>query len=337
MTPRHRKPGLERLSWLLLRLAGRVPDEALAVMRTCVAEAEPETVVAMIADALRPGRLALTADEAAVAGAALRTHGGEARLADQAPRIVGLPPPLYQFATPGGGDPIAAAADEAAVRAAGLVAAGLVGLWRVRRSSGRATVTVRLAEVAPTAKAIEITAEMQQAIGAAGETSPCVEVFAEGADLTPYHEAALAAAALVWSAAALPEIQLARAFDGADPDTGPFFAADHPRVDIVERQRLLDYLRAGEVVLAGSGFMDDVIDPAGVAEVPVSFRSDGRWIWTDAVSYYLDRHSLAPDPALRAHVLAEDGPPCRLTRLARHRVLAALSTAAMEEPKWQPA
>ncbi|HUZ24181.1 MAG TPA: hypothetical protein VMV07_10505 [Streptosporangiaceae bacterium] len=34
------------------------------------------------------------------------------------------------------------------------------------------------------------------------------------------------------------------------------------------------------------------------------FRTDGEWIWTDTVEYYLSRHGLAPDAQLTAHIEA---------------------------------
>src|SRR3984885_16299249 len=45
--------------------------------------------------------------------------------------------------------------------------------------------------------------------------------------------------------------------------------------------------------------------PATGAAVPVSFRTDETWIWTDAVAYYRSRHGTAPGARLRAHIDAE--------------------------------
>jgi hypothetical protein len=322
------------LAGLLFRLTGRVPDDGLAIMRTCVADGELGEAVEMLATALQTGRLPLTADEAEVARSVLRSVDFDPGLADLADELAELPEPPYTFrAVPAGdaaGDPV----DNAAVASAGLVG-GLRGLWRVDRTSPRATARVRLAEAEPGADLLELTAEMQHGITEAGEVPPRVEVFAAGADLPPYHRAALAAAELVWIEPTLPEPQLVRVFDGADPTTGPFFRADHPRMDGADRDRLLDYLRAGEMVLSSFGFLDDLLDPEAIGAVPVSFRSDGLWVWTDTVSYYLDRHHLAPDPELIAHVLGAQGPPPRLSWLERHRAMRALA-APEEEPAWQP-
>ncbi|WP_346264273.1 hypothetical protein [Saccharopolyspora spinosa] len=40
---------------------------------------------------------------------------------------------------------------------------------------------------------------------------------------------------------------------------------------------------------------------ATVSVVPVSFRSDGVWIWLDIVCYYLEQHGLASEEQLLAH------------------------------------
>jgi hypothetical protein len=102
------------------------------------------------------------------------------------------------------------------------------------------------------------------------------------------------------------EFQVARVYDFADPATGPGFAPDHPVIgDSAERERVLAYLRGGDPVLITTARQDDILDPAAGAVVPVSFRTDGAWIWTDAVTYYLSRHGTAPDVQLLAHIDAE--------------------------------
>jgi hypothetical protein len=102
-----------------------------------------------------------------------------------------------------------------------------------------------------------------------------------------------------------PEFELARVFDFADPVTGPGFEPGHRVItDQAERDRLLGYLRGGEMVMTSTARMHDVLDPEKGEVVPMTFRTDGTWIWTDTVVYYLDRHGLAPDPQLTAHIEA---------------------------------
>ncbi len=118
-------------------------------------------------------------------------------------------------------------------------------------------------------------------------------------------------------------VRLARAFDGADPEGGPFFHPDHPLLDGPDGERVLAYLRGGELVLDTPGSLKDVLAEGHEAVVPAGFRSDGRWVWPDTVAYYLKRHRLAPDPELTAHVLGAPSPR-PLSRLDRHRALETL-------------
>jgi hypothetical protein len=102
-----------------------------------------------------------------------------------------------------------------------------------------------------------------------------------------------------------PEFKVARVFDFADPATGPGFEPGHAVIDDpAERDRLAAYLRGGYPALTTTTRMTDVIDPTMGASVPGSFRTDGEWIWTDTVEYYLTRHGLAPDTRLADHIRA---------------------------------
>jgi hypothetical protein len=104
------------------------------------------------------------------------------------------------------------------------------------------------------------------------------------------------------------EFTLARVFDFVDPETGPGFAPGHPRIEDPEELRaLVAYLDGGTPVLLTPSLLDDVVDPGRTAVVPVNFRTDGTWIWTDTVTYYLEHHGLAPEPDLLGH-LRERGP-----------------------------
>ncbi len=332
-------PARADLHALLLALAGRIPDEILAEMRGCLADGEEAELAALLATALEPGWLALTEAEAALIEALLAACDADPVLADRAPRLGEPPVPPYRFgdqyeiAIPPGGEARQDAVDEAAVEAGERVG-GLIALWRVYRHAHEGPARrVYLAETEAQADLLELVAETQYALTEASEDTPRVEMFAEGTPLPPYHAAALDGATLIW-AASDTGVRLARAFDGADADAGPFFRPDHARLDGADSERVLAYLRSGEPILDAPGAMDDVVEPGGA--VPAGFRSDGRWVWPDAVTYYLERHRLAPEPDLVAHALAApDGPSDPLNRLTRHRVLTTLFAPTGGEPAWQ--
>jgi hypothetical protein len=109
----------------------------------------------------------------------------------------------------------------------------------------------------------------------------------------------------------VPAMPVARVFDGLEPGTDePYFASDHPVVqDAAERERLATYLKAGRPILSTSAHQIDRVDRSRGEVVPLTFRTDGAWIWTDTVTYYLEAHGLAPDPELGAHI-ARSGYTC---------------------------
>ncbi|GAA0239527.1 hypothetical protein [Cryptosporangium japonicum] len=342
----------DRLHTLLLGLAGRVPDDGLALMRTFLADDDEAELAVLLSGAVESGALPLLAGEERTIREFLTYHGF-----GMSPRETHalLPPPGVRFA------PSAARGDDDLIdeglpeRVAQEVGDRLVGLrsaWRAWRTlpaaqstepapdaptgtpnpfSGEVSVAdprrparVFLFEADGDADLVELTAEIQQWLAEIGEEPPRVEVFGPGTELSAYHEAALSGGALLWSAEPVADPRLARVFDGADPGTGPYFHPDHPRTDDADRERLLAYLTAADAVLATPGTMDDVVDAGRGAVVPLTFRSDGVWIWPDAVAYYVREHGLAPEPDLAAHIRSADGPPAPLSRLSRLRVMAVL-------------
>lgn len=97
--------------------------------------------------------------------------------------------------------------------------------------------------------------------------------------------------------------KIARVFDFAKPDTGPGFDPRHRVItDSGERDRMLRYLTSGTTVLHTTARTRDVLSPDAGQVVPSSFRTDGEWIWTDTVAYYLEQHGMAPDEELAAHI-----------------------------------
>ncbi len=56
------------------------------------------------------------------------------------------------------------------------------------------------------------------------------------------------------------------------------------------------------MVLAARSYDTDAFDPGRAPSVPLTFRTDGSWVWPGAVAYYLREHDIAPDPELLAHI-----------------------------------
>jgi hypothetical protein len=230
---------------------------------------------------------------------------------------VGCEPRPHTFDPPRAGH-----ADDRAVVGAVSVIAGAEACWVSLRDG---TDRVHLVQADPAADLPAVAQAAQRVLTG----TPRVEVFANDERLPGYHELALRAATLLWSRHPAPPVTVARVFGGAGP-AGPWFAPDQELVtDSALLATMLDFLRAGEVVLATETRLTDVLTrSAGV--VPASLRSDGVWVWSEATTYYLDRHRLAPDPGLAGHALTTS-PGARLSPLARHQVLVALHAMDQEE------
>jgi hypothetical protein len=186
---------------------------------------------------------------------------------------------------------------------------GTVGVWRAWRlgpdggDGPPVSRRVYLAEVDPGVPAWEVETEARRALRRDGEDFPQVEVYWTGDELAPYHRTALANAALL-QARRLGRVRPAATFDGPEG-----FAPDHPHCADADREALLARLRSG-VPLKGTGVSAaaDVVDPARGRVVPTGYRTDGRWVWSDAVGYYLDIYGLTLDPDLAAHLRTTEQP-----------------------------
>ncbi|MGH3663998.1 MAG: hypothetical protein ACRDTU_15905 [Micromonosporaceae bacterium] len=209
--------------------------------------------------------------------------------------------------------------------------AGFTGLWRTWRLPGFATSwppprRVYLMQVAGDKPDLlpGHAAGMQSTLVAAGETFPQVEVFTEAENLPPYQRAALGWSALLATADPAPPIQIAGLFDAVEDTGGPGFSSTRPRLDGEERDRVLCYFDAGTALLPTTALMVDVLDDARRPVVPMGFRTDGQWVWSDATAYFLRRHGIAPDTELLDHVRDRRYQPGSVGAVALHRAMAAL-------------
>lgn len=71
-----------------------------------------------------------------------------------------------------------------------------------------------------------------------------------------------------------------------------------PRLEDAERERVAAFLAAGAPILLTTALGQDKLDPARGTVVGASFRTDGTWVWSDGVEYYVRVHSVAPEDAL---------------------------------------
>ncbi len=160
--------------------------------------------------------------------------------------------------------------------------------------------------------------------------------FPRTPDHTPDWLAAAAAAVAVTDASgALPQgstgTLLVRTFDGMDDNGGPkLFRAP---VSAGEKDLLLDYLKSAPAVLSSRGTAPDLLDPERAPKVPMAFHTDGRWVWSSSVAYYLEHHDVSPDQAFLGHIRDRGHRlPESLPNPVRARALAVATDAPEEEP-----
>lgn len=318
------------LHMLLLRLSGQVPDDMTTMARTQLAQGNLARSARTVALGVLERNVVLgDADRAILTG-----HGVHPGVLSDVDPELDLPveygfssAPADPFQDDG---PDGAAVDQVAsmpeVR-------GLWRTWRQRLDEPGWPRARRVYLVEVDANPVGVTAALQRRLFDSGELCPQVEAYVLGTDVPVYQRLARADGDLLWARSPAPRIRAAALYDVLDPRRGPCFRPDHERIeDAARRHRLIDYLNGGEPLLVTTARMEDMVDPSGGLTVPVTFRTDGTWLWTDVTTYYLERHHLAPDPRLVTHIQARGFRRPRLDGVDLHRAHAALVATAEVDP-----
>jgi hypothetical protein len=248
--------------------------------------------------------------------------------------VEGDPLPYYRFQEDSPG-PDGEALDRVAVEVV-QAAAGARGLWRAWRTAPDGNPwplpeQVFVAEIAADADPVALTRELHHRLAAEGDIHPRVEVLLTGDPAYGYQNSARANGELLWAAQAEHEMRVASLFDGIDEEGNGRFDEDHPRLeDAEERERVLGYLRDGEILMFTPARLDDVIDPARTFAVPLNFRTDGTWVWNDVHRYYLEEHHIAPEADLLAHIRSAGDMP-EVDGVALFRAMKALGVSTDED------
>ncbi|GAB3289731.1 hypothetical protein [Parasphingorhabdus pacifica] len=131
--------------------------------------------------------------------------------------------------------------------------------------------------------------------------APPVEAYAD--ELTRYPRAEANTPSWLAERAGAPgtALRVAEVFDQGD-DGRPTF--DRPGIGAGEHEQLVQYLESAPIVLAARSWDTDQLAPDQPLSVPLTFHTDGSWIWPGAVGYYLRHHNVSPEAELTAHIRA---------------------------------
>lgn len=252
---------LRACHWLLLRVAGHVPDHVLTRCRQLVADRRPVDVGREVADTALARRIALTVADVNVLAELLVADSHVLSMVDVTDADV-IPAcgfvagraqleaaiTLGDEIRPGVARPDPRPEDDVDRAALGAVAddPAIRALWRVWRYPihQSAPLEIRrmyLIECDSEADLITVTATKHATLADAGEIDPQVEVYPTRADLPRYHRLARASGALLWAREPDPGIRIARLYDVVD-DAGPRMEPGHETIDDPEAGRLVAYL-----------------------------------------------------------------------------------------------
>ncbi|MDN5919533.1 MAG: hypothetical protein L0I76_31280 [Pseudonocardia sp.] len=182
---------------LLVRLAGRLPDDLLWRLRDWLAAGAHDSVDAVLPRALLRHRLGLTDHERDLLARCVDQRSPSRRLVDAILPLAGLDDPWTTFAA-GHGLP-----DLAALSATSVVA-GHPGVEELRQSLRGSRGEQRVLLVLGAERPWDLTATLQRLLRVHGDRTPCVEVLPTGMDLPGYHQAAFVGSAPLWTAPAHP-------------------------------------------------------------------------------------------------------------------------------------
>ncbi|MFR9803883.1 hypothetical protein ACL02T_16505 [Pseudonocardia sp. RS010] len=173
---------------LLVRLAGRLPDDVLWRLRDWLAAGAAAPVGALLPRALLRNRIGITDAERTL----LAATAGENRLVDA----------VLPLHTPDAPHPAFAAGPELpdlAVLGARAVVAGHPGTQEVRHARRGRHGEQRVLLVLGAGRAWELTGTLQRLLRVHGDRTPCVEVLPAGLEPPAYHQAAIVGSRSVWT------------------------------------------------------------------------------------------------------------------------------------------
>ncbi|HET8643401.1 MAG TPA: glycohydrolase toxin TNT-related protein [Pseudonocardiaceae bacterium] len=115
----------------------------------------------------------------------------------------------------------------------------------------------------------------------------------------------------------------ASVFDGTGADGRPL--VDRKLLDQTEAGHVLAYLESAPVVLASQDLGPDQVDRGRGQQVPLTWQTDGEWLWPGSVPYYLRTYALPPDHDFLDHIRQRQYRAPSVDPATRRAALSAVS------------
>lgn len=104
---------------------------------------------------------------------------------------------------------------------------------------------------------------------------------------------------------AVQPLRRAKVFDGREQDGSPLVQRQ-ALASAEEIARVAGYLEAAPTFLFGRGLDRDAFEPDAEPTVPRTFSTDGTWIWSGALTFYVRKYGMPPEPDLVEHIRAQN-------------------------------
>ncbi|WP_141579816.1 hypothetical protein [Actinomadura sp. WMMA1423] len=98
-----------------------------------------------------------------------------------------------------------------------------------------------------------------------------------------------------------PRMRMAAAVD-QERDASGRAVPPTTRIHDRERPALVAYLRGAPMIAAAWGYDPDPFDPDRAGVVPLNFRTDGVWVWSESLAYFAERYGIPPEPDFLRHM-----------------------------------
>lgn len=73
------------------------------------------------------------------------------------------------------------------------------------------------------------------------------------------------------------------------------------RLDSATSEQLAAYLKSGVTLMSTTQKVPDAVTGSTAAVVPISIVTDGEYVWSMAVAYYVETHHISPGNEFIAH------------------------------------